>query len=104
MTQLMLWMYRRATKKVLLLRDQKRKLRSVVLRSVVWNDFELVLVDGVQKAKCNQCKRKLSATSRNGTTHLKTCPYNKKKAGVKMQTNLRFGTLKGGSSCRKLCI
>jgi len=72
-------------------RPSKRK-----LTSVVWNDFEKVRVDGVWKAKCNHCNKKLSATSRNGTTHLKThlktCPYNNKKAGTKVQTNWRFGT------------
>ncbi|CAN6243912.1 unnamed protein product [Urochloa humidicola] len=35
------------------------------LRSDVWNDFERVRVDGVRKAKCNHCGRKLSAVSRN---------------------------------------
>ncbi|KAF0908500.1 hypothetical protein E2562_025462 [Oryza meyeriana var. granulata] len=35
------------------------------LTSVVWNDFEKVRVDGVWKAKCNHCNKKLSATSRN---------------------------------------
>jgi len=77
-------------------RPSKRK-----LTSVVWNDFEKVRVDGVWKAKCNHCNKKLSATSRNGTTHLKThlktCPYNNKKAGTKVQTNLRFGTTEKGA-------
>ena len=76
-------------------RPSKRK-----LTSVVWNDFEKVRVDGVWKAKCNHYNKKLSATSRNGTTHLKThlktCPYNNKKAGTKVQTNLRFGTTEKG--------
>ncbi|TVU46145.1 hypothetical protein EJB05_05663, partial [Eragrostis curvula] len=56
-------------------------------------------VDGVWKARCKHCTRKLSATSRNGTSHLKThlknCYYNKKK-GVKIQTNLRFATTPKG--------
>jgi hypothetical protein len=55
-----------------------------------------VHVDGVWKAKCNHYNMKLSATSRNSTTHLKThlknCLLNNKKAGTKVQTNLRFGT------------
>jgi hypothetical protein len=72
-------------------RPSKRK-----LTSAVWNDFEKVCVDGVWKAKCNHCNKRLSATSRNGTTHLKTrlktCIYNNKKPGTKVQTNLRFGT------------
>jgi hypothetical protein len=75
---------------------QKRK-----LRSAVWKDFGLVDDDGVSKAKCNHCGRKLSATSRNSTTHLRThlksCLYYNKKPGDKIQTNLRFGTTKKGT-------
>jgi hypothetical protein len=71
------------------------------LRSAVWKDFGLVDDDGVSKAKCNHCGRKLSATSRNGTTHLRThlksCPYYNKKPGDKIQTNLRFGTTEKGT-------
>jgi hypothetical protein len=66
------------------------------LRLAVWKDFGLADDDGVSKAKCNHCGRKLSAISRNGTTHLKThlksYPYYNKKPGDKIQTNLRFGT------------
>jgi len=69
--------------------------------SKVWNDFEKVCVDGVWKAKCNHYGKKLSAVSRNGTTHLKThlksCIYFKKKPGDKIQTNLRFGTTETGA-------
>jgi hypothetical protein len=76
-------------------RPSKRK-----LTSAVWNDFKKVRVDGIWKAKCNHCNKKLSTTSRNGTTHLKThlktCPHNNKKAGAKVQTNLRFGTTEKG--------
>jgi hypothetical protein len=71
------------------------------LRSAVWKDFGLVDDDGVSKAKCNHCGRKLSATSRNSTTHLRThlksCLYYNKKPGDKIQTNLRFGTTKKGT-------
>ncbi|CAL5042226.1 unnamed protein product [Urochloa decumbens] len=35
------------------------------LRSEVWNDFGRVRVDGVWKAKCHHCGKKLSAVSRN---------------------------------------
>jgi hypothetical protein len=76
-------------------RPSKRK-----LTSAVWNDFEKVHVDVIWKAKCNHYNKNLSATSRNGTTHLKThlktCPHNNKKAGAKVQTNLRFGTTEKG--------
>jgi hypothetical protein len=75
---------------------QKRK-----LRSAVWNDFTQVRVDGIWKAKCNHCGKKLSGILRNGTTHLKThlksCPHYNNKKGDKIQTNLRFGTTKKGT-------
>ncbi|WVZ87244.1 hypothetical protein U9M48_033914 [Paspalum notatum var. saurae] len=71
------------------------------LTSPVWDDFEQVCIDGVWKAKCLHCKKKLSATSKNGTTHLathlKTCIYNNKKPGQKIQFNLRFGTTEKGT-------
>jgi hypothetical protein len=71
------------------------------LYSKAWNDFVQVCVDGEWKAKCNHCGKKLSAVSRNGTTHLKThlksCPLNNKKPGDKIQSNLRFGTTEKGA-------
>jgi hypothetical protein len=69
--------------------------------SKVWNDFVQVCVDGEWKAKRNHCSKKLSAVSRNGTTHLKThlksCPLNNKKVGDKIQSNLRFATTEKGA-------
>jgi hypothetical protein len=66
------------------------------LRSDVWKDFDQVEVDGVGKAKCKHCKKKLSGITKNGTSHLhqhlKSCIYNQKKKGVKVQSNLRFAT------------
>jgi hypothetical protein len=71
------------------------------LYSKVWNDFVQMCVDGKWKAKCNYCGKKLSAVSRNGTTHLKThlksCPLNNKKLGDKIQSNLQFGTTEKGA-------
>ncbi|KAL6553200.1 hypothetical protein OROGR_007042 [Orobanche gracilis] len=49
--------------------SKKRKERSE--RSKVWETFERCKVDGVNdKAQCKNCKKKLSANSRNGTKHL----------------------------------
>uniref|UniRef100_A0A0A9GNR2 BED-type domain-containing protein n=1 Tax=Arundo donax TaxID=35708 RepID=A0A0A9GNR2_ARUDO len=71
------------------------------LTSAVWRDFDRVCIDGVWKAKCNHCKKKLSGISRNGTshlkTHLRTCIYNKKRPGIKIQSNLRFATTEKGT-------
>ncbi|PUZ71698.1 hypothetical protein GQ55_2G334500 [Panicum hallii var. hallii] len=67
------------------------------LYSKVWNDVVQVCVDGEWKAKCNYCGKKLSAVSRNGTTHLKSCPLNNKKVGDKIQSNLRFATTEKGA-------
>jgi hypothetical protein len=68
--------------------------------SAVWKEFTRVCDDdGVWKAKCNYCGKKLSATTRNGTNHLrnhlKICIY-KKKSGDKVQTNLRFAATEKG--------
>jgi hypothetical protein len=66
------------------------------LRSDVWADFDQVEVDGVFKAKCKHCKKNLSGITKNGTSHLrshlKSCIYNKKRQGIKIQSNLRFAT------------
>ena len=53
------------------------------LTSVVWADFTRVCDDdGVWKAKCKHCGKKLLATRRNVTnhlhTHVKNCIYIKK--------------------------
>ncbi|CAL5067555.1 unnamed protein product [Urochloa decumbens] len=71
------------------------------LTSAVWKDFKRVCDDdGVWKAKCNHCGKKLSAATRNGTnhlrTHLKICIY-RKKPGEKVQTNLRFASSEKGT-------
>jgi len=41
------------------------------LRSEVWEEFDLINVDGIWKAKCHWCKEHLGGETRNGTTHLK---------------------------------
>ncbi|KAL6312943.1 hypothetical protein AAG906_022723 [Vitis piasezkii] len=40
------------------------------LTSIVWNDFEKVIIDGQDYAICKHCKSKLKADSKNGTKHL----------------------------------
>ena len=71
------------------------------LTSVFWADFTRVCDgDSVWKAKCKHCSKKLSATTRNGTNHLRThvkiCIY-RKKPGDKVQTNLRFAATEKGA-------
>ncbi|KAK2377208.1 zinc finger BED domain-containing protein RICESLEEPER [Trifolium repens] len=41
------------------------------LRSDVWNEFTKMKVNGAEKAECKWCNKRLSATSKNGTNHLK---------------------------------
>ncbi|KAJ9561458.1 hypothetical protein OSB04_006618 [Centaurea solstitialis] len=42
------------------------------LKSIVWQHFEPQYEDGVRRyAKCNYCKRKMTARSNDGTSHLK---------------------------------
>ena len=51
------------------------------LTSFVWKHFKKVKIEGVDKAVCNYCQKKLGGSSRNGTTHLrdhfKICPLRK---------------------------
>jgi hypothetical protein len=55
---------------------------------------------GVFKAKCKYCKKNLFGITKNGTSHLhshlKSCIYNKKRQGIKIQSNLRFATKEKG--------
>ncbi|KAL6903465.1 hypothetical protein ACP4OV_004278 [Aristida adscensionis] len=48
------------------------------LRSKVWKEFELTVVEGSLKAICNHCNQHLVAGNKNGTSHLKyhikACP------------------------------
>ncbi|XP_019430198.1 PREDICTED: zinc finger BED domain-containing protein RICESLEEPER 2-like [Lupinus angustifolius] len=39
-------------------------------RSVVWEHYEKIKVDGVDKAECKYCKKKIGGGSKNGTKHL----------------------------------
>lgn len=41
------------------------------LTSDVWNHFDRKTIDGVVKAECKYCHKKLAGSSRNGTTHLR---------------------------------
>ena len=71
------------------------------LTSVVWKEFTQVCDDdGVWKAKCDHCGKKLSATTRNGTNHLRThmkIYIYRKKPGEKVQANLRFASTDKGA-------
>jgi hypothetical protein len=49
--------------------DDDERPSKIKLTSAVWNDFDKVRTGEVWKAKCNHCNKKLSATSKNGTTH-----------------------------------
>nr|GMD94200.1 zinc finger BED domain-containing protein RICESLEEPER 2-like [Ipomoea batatas] len=40
------------------------------LKSIVWQHFKKVKVDGLDKAECNYCKKLLGGQSKNGTKHL----------------------------------
>ncbi|KAJ1376472.1 Zinc finger, BED-type [Sesbania bispinosa] len=40
------------------------------LKSVVWQHFTKKVVNGVDKAECNYCKKLLGGSSKNGTKHL----------------------------------
>ncbi|KAJ1402667.1 Zinc finger, BED-type [Sesbania bispinosa] len=40
------------------------------LKSVVWHHFTKKVVNGVDKAECNYCKKFLGGSSKNGTKHL----------------------------------
>ena len=39
-------------------------------RSVVWNHFKQLIVNGQEKTKCNYCQKRLGGSSKNGTKHL----------------------------------
>ena len=42
------------------------------LKSLVWNHFEAIIVDGVRRyAKCQYCKKQMTGRPNNGTSHLK---------------------------------
>ncbi|KAL6653642.1 hypothetical protein ACP70R_008566 [Stipagrostis hirtigluma subsp. patula] len=60
------------------------------LKSAVWLDFDKILVANEWKARCNWCKKYLSAVSRNGTTHLKnhleSCEHRQTRKGLKQST------------------
>ena len=58
--------------------ELESKLANNKLRSVVWQHFKKVKIDGVWKAVCNYCTKKLLGESKSGTKHLhnqyKICP------------------------------
>jgi hypothetical protein len=70
------------------------------LRLDVWVDFDQVKIDGAFKVKYKHCKKKLSDITKIGTSHLhshlKSYIYNKKRGGIKIQSNMRFATKEKG--------
>nr|KYP54465.1 Putative AC transposase [Cajanus cajan] len=46
------------------------KIENRRLKSVVWQHFEKIRIDGKDKAKCNYCNKFLGGEARNGTKHL----------------------------------
>lgn len=50
--------------------EDEAKVGEKRLRSVVWQHFKKINVEGVDKAECNYCKKLLGAQRRNGTKHL----------------------------------
>jgi hypothetical protein len=72
--------------------------------SVVWLHFKKQKINGVDKAICNYCEKKLSGKSKNGTTHLhehfKICPLRKHrdiKQSILNPTKKKDGTTTLGS-------
>jgi hypothetical protein len=72
------------------------------LRAVVWNDFDLIKVNGVYKARCKWCKKHLGGETRNGTTHLKNhfaicedraCRKGLTQSTLKLSTNSKDSTV-----------
>jgi hypothetical protein len=72
------------------------------LRSEVWKDFDLILVNGVWKARCKWCKKDLSGDTRNGTTSLKNhlgscddraCRKGLTQSTLKLSTNSKDGSV-----------
>jgi len=64
--------------------------KSRQLKSKVWLHFRRVLVNGEQKADCLHCNQRFSATSKNGTSHLKDhlekrCPKKHIKVDIRQQ-------------------
>jgi hypothetical protein len=70
------------------------------LKSDVWNEFDKIIVNGVAKARCHWCKNELSATSRSGTSHLRShlisCESRNTRKGLK-QSTLKLSKTQDGS-------
>ena len=72
------------------------------LKSIVWNHFEPILVDGVRRyEKCKYCNKQMTGRSSDGTTHLKDhfkkCPRRVTK-DIRQQILLQEPTPKDGKS------
>lgn len=59
------------------------------LKSIMWNHYKRIEVDGVYKAVCHYCSKSLGGETKNGTKHLhdhfKRCPKRKYKDIVDMR-------------------
>ncbi|KAK1561833.1 hypothetical protein Q3G72_001559 [Acer saccharum] len=75
------------------------------LKSVVWNHFSKQKIEGLNKAVCNYCKKKLAGSSRAGTKHLhdhfRICPLRQNK-DIK-QSLLNPNNQKHIDRVRKMC-
>ncbi|KAJ9541894.1 hypothetical protein OSB04_028400 [Centaurea solstitialis] len=81
--------------------SKKRK-----LTSDVWNHFEKKMVNGLVKAECNYCKKKLVGGSRDGTTHLRDHLKSCARRGCRdmRQQVLRMGQKKTGGQANLACL
>ena len=57
--------------------------------SIVWNDFERVLVDGVYKAKCRKCAKLYNYSSSGETGHLKRHQESHRLIDSRLQSTLQ---------------
>lgn len=82
-------------------------------QSKAWQDMTKFVVDGVERARCNHCKKEFLASSGNGTSHLlrhlKGCPgksnHSMKNYILTARTNQDGNTiLKTKSMIQKMCV
>lgn len=78
------------------------------LRSEVWEEFDLINVNGVWKAECHWCGKHLSGETRNGTTHLKNhlavCQDRASRKGLNQSTLELSANPQDGTVTLKNCV
>ena len=83
--------------------EQDSKLAMGKLRSPMWQHFQKVKIDGLWKAVCNYCSKKLLGDSKSGTKHLhdhfKICP---KRRVIESKQKVLTPDLMKGEGKRKL--